>query len=124
MDISAVVITLNEEKRIEPALKSLEGVASEIIIVDAYSNDGTLEIAKRYTRKVFQRKWANFSDQKNFGNSKASYPWILSLDADERLSPELRREIIALKKKEEPQCSGFSMPRQVFYLGKWIRHSG
>lgn len=124
MDISAVVITLNEEKRLEPALKSLEGVASEIIIVDAYSSDGTLEIAKKYTRKVFQRKWANFSDQKNFGNSKASYPWILSLDADERLSPELCREIIALKNKEEPQCSGFSMPRQVFYLGKWIRHSG
>ena len=122
MDISAVVITLNEEKRLEPALKSLEGVASEIVIVDAYSNDETLEIAKKYTKKIFQRKWTNFSDQKNFGNSKASYSWILSLDADERLSSELRREIKGLK--EESRCSGYSMPRQVFYLGKWIRRSG
>ena len=123
MDISAVVITLNEEKRLEPALKSLEGVTSEIIIVDAYSSDETLEIAKKYTKKIFQRKWINFSDQKNFGNSKASYSWILSLDADERLSPELRREIKDLK-EGEPRCSGYSMPRQVFYLCKWIRHSG
>lgn len=123
MDISAVIITLNEEKRLEAALKSLKDVASEIIIVDAYSSDQTLKIAKKYTDKVFQRKWTHFSDQKNFANSKASFPWILSLDADERLSPELRQEIMALK-QGEPQCSGFSMPRQVFYLGKWIRHSG
>jgi glycosyltransferase involved in cell wall biosynthesis len=123
MEISAVIITLNEEKRLEPALKGLEDAVSEIIIVDAYSSDKTLEIARRYTKKVYQRKWTNFSDQKNFGNSKASYSWILSLDADERLSPELRKEILALK-DEEPRCSGFSMPRQVFYLGRWIRHSG
>lgn len=123
MEISAVIITLNEERRLEPALKSLAGVASEIIVVDAYSHDETLEIAKKYTGKVFQRKWTNFSDQKNFGNNKASFSWILSLDADERLSSELRQEIIQLK-RDEPQCSGFSMPRRVFYLGRWIRHSG
>lgn len=123
MDISAVIITHNEEKRLESALKSLTGVTSEIIIVDAFSSDETLKIAKRYTGKVYQRKWTNFSDQKNFANSKVSFPWILSLDADERLSPELRQEIIALK-QGEPECPGFSMPRQVFYLGKWIRHSG
>lgn len=123
MDISAVIITHNEEKRLEPALKSLKAVASEIIVVDAYSSDETLKIAKKYTGKVYQREWTNFADQKNFANSKAALPWILSLDADERLSPELRHEIMALK-EGEPQCSGFSMPRQVFYLGKWIRHSG
>ena len=123
MEISAVIITYNEEKRLEPALKSLEGVASEIIVVDAYSQDKTLKIAKKYTDKVFRRKWTNFADQKNFANNKASLPWILSLDADERLSSQLRQEILALK-EEEPQVAGFSMPRQVFYLGKWIRHSG
>ena len=123
MEFSVVIITLNEEKRLEPALKSLEGIASEIIVVDAYSNDETVKLAKRYTDKVFQRKWANYSDQKNFGNSKASYPWILSLDADERISPELRQEIISLK-EGEPRHSAFSMPRKVFYLGRWIRHSG
>jgi len=123
MEISAVIITYNEEKRLEPALKSLEGVASEIIVVDAYSQDKTLKIAKKYTDKVFRRKWTNFADQKNFANNKASLPWILSLDADERLSSQLRQEILALK-EEEPQVAGFSMPRQAFYLGKWIRHSG
>lgn len=123
MDISAVLITFNEEKRLEPALRSLEGIASEIIIVDAQSSDGTLKIAKKYTDKVFRRKWTNFADQKNFANSKASFTWILSLDADERLSPELGQEILELK-EGEPQCSGFSMPRQVFYLGRWIHHSG
>ena len=123
MEISAVIITYNEEKRLEPALKSLAGVASEIIVVDSFSNDGTVKLAKKYTKDVFQRKWTNFSDQKNFANKRASFPWILSLDADERLSPELREEILQIK-NEEPDCSAFSMPRQVFYLGKWIRHSG
>lgn len=123
MDISAVIITFNEEKRLEPALKSLDGVASEIIVVDSFSSDGTLKIAKKYTDRVFQRKWVNFADQKNYANSLASYPWILSLDADERLSPELREEILRIKEKE-PDYPGFSMPRRVFYLGKWINHSG
>ena len=123
MEISAVIITYNEEKRLEKALKSLADVVSEIIVVDSFSIDDTVKIAKKYTDHVFQRKWKNFANQKNFANSKASCPWILSLDADERLSPELREEILLIK-KDEPDCSGFSMPRQVFYLGKWIRHSG
>ncbi|UCC40471.1 MAG: glycosyltransferase family 2 protein [Candidatus Aminicenantes bacterium] len=123
MDISAVIITYNEEKRLEPALKSLDGIASEIIVVDSFSRDDTVRLAKKYTNRIFQRKWTNFSDQKNYANSQASNPWILSLDADERLSPELREEILRVK-ESEPDCYGFSMPREVFYLGKWIRHSG
>jgi len=122
MDISAVIITYNEEKRLEAALKSVAGVASEIIIVDSFSSDDTVKIAKKYTNKVFRQKWTNFADQKNFANSRASFPWILSLDADERLSPELREELLQIK-SGEPDSSGFSMPRKVFYLGKWIRHS-
>lgn len=123
MEISAVIITHDEEKKLEGALKSVRGIASEVIIVDSFSTDETVPIAKKYTKHVFQRKWTNYADQKNYANKKASFPWILSLDADERLSPELREEILRLKKKE-PDCSGFSMPRQAFYLGKWIRHSG
>lgn len=122
MEISVVIITFNEEERLEPALKSVAGIASEIIIVDSFSTDGTVKLAKKYTLKVFQRKWTNYSDQKNFANSKASCPWILSLDADERVSPELREEILALK-EGETEASAFSMPRKVFYLGKWIRHT-
>lgn len=122
MQISAVIITYNEEKRLEPALKSLAGIADEIIVVDRFSDDDTEKLAKKYTAHVFKRKWTNFADQKNFANGKARYPWILSLDADERLSPKLREEITDLRAKE-PDCSGFSMPRQVYYLGRWIRHT-
>jgi glycosyltransferase involved in cell wall biosynthesis len=121
--ISAVVITFNEEDNIEAALESVAGIAAEIIVVDSHSTDRTVKLARKFTDRVYERKWANFADQKNFGDAHASHPWILSLDADERLSPELREEILALL-NEEPDCSGFSTPRQVFYLGRWIRHSG
>ena len=123
MKISAVVITRNEEANIEAALLSLEGIASEIVVVDSHSTDRTVKLARKHTDKVTERTWTNFADQKNFGNDQASHPWILSLDADERLSPELRDEMKAML-EDEPDCAAFSMPRRVFYLGRWIRHSG
>jgi len=123
MEISAVVITYNEETRLEGALKSLQGIVSEIVVVDCHSSDGTVKLARKYTDKVFERTWTNFADQKNFANSKAAFPWILSLDADERVSPELRQELLELKEME-PECSGFSIPRQVYYLRRWVCHSG
>jgi len=121
--ISAVIITYNEAERLPAALKSLEGIASEIIVVDSHSTDETVRIARHFGCRVFERDWTNYADQKNFGQNQATYPWILSLDADERLSPELRQEIISLL-PTEPDCAGFSVPRRVFYLGRWIRHGG
>jgi glycosyltransferase involved in cell wall biosynthesis len=123
MEFSAVVITYNEERRLDDALKSLAGVASEIVVVDCFSTDETIRIARKYTDRVFERAWTNYADQKNFANDKASCSWIFSLDADERLSPELRKELAELK-KAEPDCVGFAIPRQVYYLGRWVRHSG
>jgi glycosyltransferase involved in cell wall biosynthesis len=123
MEISVVLITCNEADRLEPALKSVEGIADEIVIVDSQSTDETAQIAQKFTNRFFLREWTNYSDQKNFANSQASFPWILSLDADERLSPALRQEILDLK-REGTSASAFSMPRQAFYLGRWIRHSG
>ena len=123
MEISVVIITRNEEKRLETALKSVVDIAAEIIIVDSFSTDDTLKIARKYSKQVYRREWTDYADQKNYANSKASLPWILSLDADERLSADLRSEILELMGKE-PQADAFSMPRQVFYLGRWIRHSG
>jgi glycosyltransferase involved in cell wall biosynthesis len=123
MKISAVIITYNEEKRLEEALKSIKDIASEIIVVDSFSTDDTVKLAKKYDSKIYSREWTDYADQKNYANKKASHSWILSLDADERLSPELKKEIQKLKFKET-DAAAFSMPRQVYYLGKWIFHSG
>jgi len=123
MEITVVVITYNEEDRLEAALQSIQAVASEIVIIDRHSTDNTLDVAKKYSDRIYSREWTNYADQKNFGNVQATFPWILSLDADERLSPELQEEILKLR-SEEPSVAAFSMPRQACYLGKWIRHSG
>ena len=123
MEISAVIITYNEERRLEDALKSLAGVVSEIVVVDCLSTDETAKIARRFTDRVFERTWTNFAEQKNFANGKAAHSWILSLDADERVSPELRKELLNLR-AVEPEVDAFSIPRQVYYLGHWVRHSG
>jgi glycosyltransferase involved in cell wall biosynthesis len=124
MNISVVIITYNEEDRLEAALKSVDGVADEIVVVDRFSSDDTAKIAEKYTDRFIQREWTNYADQKNFANAQATHPWILSLDADERLSSQLREEIISLKSGDQTDAHAFSMPRQAYYLGRWIRHSG
>jgi glycosyltransferase involved in cell wall biosynthesis len=123
MEISAVIITYNEERRLEDALKSLAGAVSEIVLVDCHSTDETIKIARRFTDRVFERAWTNFADQKNFADGQAAHSWILSLDADERVSPELRKELLNLR-AADPEVDAFSIPRQVYYLGRWVRHSG
>lgn len=123
MDISAVIIAYNEQERLGGALRSLKGLVKEVIVVDARSQDDSVKVAKQHGARVFVRNWTNYSDQKNFGNGQASCPWILSLDSDERVSPDLRAEVKALL-NVEPECDGFSIPRLVFYMGRWVRHSG
>ncbi|MCI0488317.1 MAG: glycosyltransferase family 2 protein [Blastocatellia bacterium] len=123
MKISATVITLNEEHNLEAALKSLHW-ADEIILVDSESTDRTIEIARRFTDKIFVRPWPGYSAQKTFAAEQASYDWIFNLDADERVSDELAAELEKLKQGAEPDAAGFEMPRRTFYLGRWISHSG
>jgi glycosyltransferase involved in cell wall biosynthesis len=123
MKISATVITFNEEENIAAALESLSW-ADEIIVVDSESADRTVEIARRYTDRVFIRQWPGYSAQKNFAADQARNDWIFSLDADERVSDELAREIGLLDLDAESQVAGLEMPRLTYYLGRWIRHSG
>jgi glycosyltransferase involved in cell wall biosynthesis len=123
MKITATVITLNEEHNIAAALESLSW-ADEIIVVDSESADRTVEIARRFTDRVFVRPWPGYSAQKNFAASQATNDWIFSLDADERVSEELTGNLERLKRGGDPQASGFEMPRLTFYLGRWIKHSG
>jgi glycosyltransferase involved in cell wall biosynthesis len=123
MKISATVITLNEEENIAAAIESLS-FADEIVVVDSGSKDRTVEIAHQFTTKIISQNFLGYARQKNFAAEQATYDWIFNLDADERVTPELAREIDVLKRAPDLQAAAFAMPRKVCYLGKWIRHSG
>jgi len=121
MDISAVIITLNEEANIEACLESVSW-AREIVVVDAESSDRTREIALRFTREVHERKWEGYSQAKAYAISRATSEWVLSIDADERATPELEEEIRSL----EPPAGvdGYMVPIRPLFLGRWIKHCG
>jgi glycosyltransferase involved in cell wall biosynthesis len=123
MKISAIVITFNEEHNIAAALESLSW-ADEIVIVDAESTDRTVEIASRFTDRILIRPWPGYSAQKNFAAEQATNDWIFSLDADERVTPELQTAILEMKDQSEPQAAGYETARRTFYMGRWIKHSG
>ena len=120
--ISATIITFNEADRIAEAIASLS-CCDEIVVVDSGSTDRTQEIARTRGARVLERPWEGYSKQKNFAAEQASNDWILSIDADERLSIELADEIISWK-KQDPLSVAASMRRRAFYLGRWISHSG
>jgi glycosyltransferase involved in cell wall biosynthesis len=118
--ISTIVLTKNEEKNIERCLKSVADVSDEVVVVDCYSEDGTVDIARRFTERVYQNSWPGFSKQREFALSKTSNDWVLWIDADEEVSPELADEIRGL----DFGADGYFLPRLVHYLGGWIRHGG
>ena len=120
--ISAVIITLNEEKNIDRCLRSLKGIADELVIVDSFSTDKTVEIAEKYGAKIIQQSFLGYKEQKNFATAQASNNWVLSLDADEALSPELQQSI--MREKEQLQSDAYRFARLTYYCGKWIKHSG
>lgn len=119
--ISGVIITFNEEKFIENCLKSITGVVDEIVVVDSFSTDRTKEICLQYGVRFIENKFIGFTDQKNFANDQAQYDYILSLDADEALSEELKKSI--LEAKNNFVHDGYSFNRLNNYCGKWIKHS-
>ena len=110
--LSVIIITMNEEERIETCLKSVAGIADEIIVLDSGSTDKTVEIIKKYTDQVFVTDWPGYGPQKQRVLEKASGSWVLSIDADESLSPELIEEIPkVLEKALMKLCSDFRGPR-------------
>jgi glycosyltransferase involved in cell wall biosynthesis len=117
--VTATVITFNEAANIEAALASLSW-ADEIIVVDSESTDRTTEIARKFTDKVIVRPWPGYIAQKNFAAEQASHDWIFSLDADERVTPELAAEIKKLI-GGSPRAVGYRVPRVTFHLGRWMR---
>lgn len=120
--ISLVIITLNEERNIERCIRSVP-FASEILVVDSGSRDATCEIAKFRGAKILYKGWMGFGPQKKFATEQAAHDWILSLDADEALSPELAEEIQS-RFAQLDESTGYEMPRKSFHLGRWIEHGG
>jgi glycosyltransferase involved in cell wall biosynthesis len=120
--VSVAIITKNEEDNIGDCLESVKW-ADEIIVVDSGSDDGTADICERYGVRLYTEPWKGFSAQKNSAIEKATNDWILSLDADERVTPELRKEITALCENETAK-NGYFIARKNFFLGRWIRHCG
>lgn len=124
MQISAVIITFNEEEKIADAIKSVAW-ADEILVVDSESADDTRQIAEALGAKVLIKKWQGFSAQKQFAVEKASFEWVFSLDADERVSEKLKAEILKLKNETKNiTADGFRIPRLSFYMHRPIRHGG
>lgn len=124
MKISVIIITLNEERNIGRCLESVKDVADEIIVADSFSEDKTEEICSQYNVTFVKQKWLGFAEQKNFANNLAHNDWILSIDADEALSEELKKSVLELKKRDFDEHNVFSLNRLTNYCGKWIHHSG
>ena len=122
MTLSVVVITYNEEANIGRVLESVRP-ADEHIVLDCGSTDRTVEIARAFGAKIFTEPWKGYSAQKNSAIDKATGDWVLSLDADEAVEPELMDEIRHVL-DHNPSLDGYYMPRKNYFLGRWIRHGG
>ncbi|MBK9628786.1 MAG: glycosyltransferase family 2 protein [Flavobacteriales bacterium] len=120
--ISAVIITRNEAHNIERCIVSLKGLVDEVIVVDAESTDATHTIAEQAGAQVIIRAWTDYTDQKNFANAKAKSPYILSMDADEAVSPVLRASLLTAI--SAGLKGAYQVDRLTNYCGTWVRHGG
>ena len=119
--VSVAIVTKNEARNIKDALESVKDF-NDIVVVDAFSSDNTTEICREYTKRVYEHEWQGYAAQKQTAIDHAKNDWVLILDADERVTPELKQAI--MEKVKENTLSGFYIPRKNFFLGKWIRNSG
>lgn len=123
MKLSGVIITFNEARNIRRCLESLQGVCDEILVLDSFSTDETEAICKEFGVRFEQNPFEGHIQQKNEALARASHPWVLSLDADEALTAELKAHILQLK-ASHPEPAIFEMNRLTNYCGTWIKHSG
>jgi len=125
LSISVIIITYNEEKNIEECLKSVSEWVDEMFIVDSSSTDNTLEIAQKYTEKIYQHPFENFAQQRNWSqeNLPIKNEWVFHLDADERVSPELVSELGRLF-SSAIYADGFMVSRKTIFRNQWIRYGG
>jgi glycosyltransferase involved in cell wall biosynthesis len=126
LSISLIVLTYNEEENIEDCLKSVDGIVEDIFVVDSYSTDKTLQIAEKYTRKIYQHPFETQAKQFNWalGNLSISTEWIIRLDADERVTPELCDELRERLPQIPEWVIGLYVKRRAYFMGRWVRHGG
>jgi glycosyltransferase involved in cell wall biosynthesis len=123
MKISACLITLNEERNLPRCLTSVAPLVDEILVVDSGSTDATVAIAEKFGARVIHQDWLGYVGQKNFALAQATHPWVLSIDADEEISPELADAIRLVKEDGGGDAiKGYVFSRLVFYRGQWVRH--
>lgn len=125
-DLTVLILTFNEEKHIERCIKSLQEFAKEIFIVDSFSTDNTVNIAKELGAKVYCNKWKNYATQFNWGleNCPIETEWVMRMDADEYIMPELSNEIISKLDNVDDDTTGIYIKRRVFFLNQWIKYGG
>jgi len=124
MKLSVVVITKNEERNIRDCLASVEGWADEIIVVDDKSTDNTVDIVRKYTDRIIIRQMDIEGRHRNFAYAQAKNLWVLSLDADERVTDELKREIEEALDRPAIKYNGFTIPRRNYIGDYWVKHGG
>ncbi len=121
--LSVAIITKNEEQNIRDCLESVT-FAAQIVVVDSGSTDKTLEIASLFDCDVYREGWHGFGAQKQLAIDKCRQPWVLVLDADERIPQETQKAITDIVRGTDVQAAGYSFPRKNFFQGRWIRHAG
>jgi len=124
--VSVLILTFNEESNLPYALHSIAGWADQIVVVDSYSTDRTVEIARSYGADVYQNPFENFVQQRNWALTVPEYrnEWVLYIDADEQVTPELRAEIAEVLSTVPDDVAGFEMRRRFIFMGRWLRHGG
>lgn len=120
--LSVITITYNEEKNIRDCLESVKW-ADEVIVVDSFSTDKTMDICGKYTDKIYKEEWKGYANQKNSAIGKTKGDWILSIDADERVTSSLKEEIFNTL-SDSNKKDGYFIPRKNFFCGRWIKHCG
>src|SRR3989449_11665089 len=122
--ISCTIVVCNEERNIRDCLELAKWM-DEIVVVDAFSQDKTVQLCREYTPRIYQRPWNGFGEQKNYAIDHAACDWVFILDADERISAQLREEIERILSSDAPDGPvAYYLPRRNYYYGKWIRWAG
>lgn len=124
--VAFIIMTRNEERNLPSCLESLHGLSADVFVIDSGSTDQTVEIARRFRCKVFEHPFANYATQFNWAldNITTDAPWIFRLDADERLTPELKEELSKKLPHLDHDATGVQVKRRFYFMGRWIRHGG